>query len=63
MPEWSDNRLQLDTILIETPFEQLDLIFQKFKELAGKEFEDVIKDRFLGSKEKAYLSLGRKKTK
>jgi hypothetical protein len=56
---WYDCRERLDSTLIETPFEQLNVIFQKFRERAGKEIEDAVREKFSGSKENAYLDLSK----
>lgn len=42
---------------METSLEQLNLVFQKFKETNGKELEEVIKDKFKGDKRNVYQDL------
>lgn len=56
-PKWYDDRVYLDTALNESPFEPLNLIFKKFKELEGKELEEVVESKFAGNKENAYQHL------
>ena len=56
--KWGDHREVLDATLLETPFEQLNLVFQKFKEIHdGKELEHVVKDKMTNIKQNAYQDL------
>ena len=55
--KWGGDRKILDATLNETPFEQLDLVFKKFKEINGKELEEVVKDELDGRIRNMYQDL------
>ena len=62
MKDWGNKRGNLDAIMMETRFDQLTLVIDKFKTINGdKSLVDVFSDEFIKDRDKlnAYKQLGK----
>ena len=55
--EWGTDESQFNVILASRSFEQLNMIFEKYSEIAGKEVEDAIKEEMSGDVQDAMMAV------